>query len=59
VLVGRLVGVTEKIISANQSPFIKERHLVYGVIALNEVIYLAIGGGQRHKPGVRRPRAHT
>ena len=41
VLAGRLAPVMDKIISSNQSVFIKGRQLVDGVVAVNEVIDFA------------------
>lgn len=41
VLASRLAPLLEKIISSNQSAFIKGRQLVDGVVAINEIIDLA------------------
>jgi len=37
----RLAGVMDKTISSNQYAFIKGKHMVHVVVALNEIIYLA------------------
>jgi hypothetical protein len=42
VLAGRLSTVMDKLISPNQSAFIKGRQLVDGVVAVNEIIDFAI-----------------
>ncbi|MCH87762.1 LINE-1 reverse transcriptase like [Trifolium medium] len=41
VLAGRLVVVMDKIISPNQTAFIKGSQLVDGIVAINEIINLA------------------
>ncbi|MCI27595.1 LINE-1 reverse transcriptase like, partial [Trifolium medium] len=46
VLAGRLATVMDKLISRNQSAFIKGRHLVDGVVAVNEIIDLAKKSGK-------------